>query len=118
MDELTDVQLEELRQSLLSLREELQLALSKSSEDSKPIDLDLPIGRVSRIDAIQQQKMAQDNKRSQEVRLRQIQSALKRIEAEDYGECKQCEDPIGFARLKARPESLLCLECQTKLEQR
>lgn len=45
-----------------------------------------------------------------------IREALDRIEAGDFGECEDCGDPIGEARLKARPVTTLCIECKTEQE--
>lgn len=117
-DDLTPAQTEELHQRLLTLQEECRKALTTAKDDTQPIDLDLPIGRVSRIDAIQQQKMAQANRRNLELRLKQIDAALSCVKREEYGYCRRCEDPIGYPRLKARPETPFCLSCQHDLEQR
>ena len=45
-----------------------------------------------------------------------IREALDRIEAGDFGECEDCGDKIGDARLKARPVTTLCIECKTEQE--
>ena len=45
-----------------------------------------------------------------------IREALDRIEAGEFGECEECGDPIGEARLKARPVTTLCIECKTEQE--
>lgn len=116
--ELTPEEVKELRADLKVLREELQALLDDSGESSRPVDLEQPIGRVSRIDAIQQQKMAQAGRRNQEARLRLVNAALARIPGGDYGLCSECEEPIGFQRLKARPESRLCIACQSSRDKR
>jgi DnaK suppressor protein len=53
--------------------------------------------------------------------LAKIDAALVKIEEGEYGECKNCGEPIGVARLRARPVAELCIECkseQEKLERR
>ena len=45
-----------------------------------------------------------------------IREALDRIEAGEFGECEDCGDMIGEARLKARPVTTLCIECKTEQE--
>ena len=45
-----------------------------------------------------------------------IREALERIEAGEFGECEDCGDQIGEARLKARPVTTLCIECKTEQE--
>jgi DnaK suppressor protein len=45
-----------------------------------------------------------------------IREALDRIDAGEFGECEDCGDLIGEARLKARPVTTLCIECKTEQE--
>ena len=118
MDELTPEQTEELKRSLLALREELERLLDTTREGTKPVDLDEPIGRLTRIDAIQQQTMTMANRRSHDIRLRQVIQALSALEGDEYGLCRRCEDPIGYPRLEARPESPYCLECQDEIDRK
>ena len=116
MDELTDEQRRALRQKLIALDQELRTFLNASYEGSRPVDLDEPIGRLSRMEAIQQQQMAQAARGRSAIRLKQVQAALERIKTDDYGYCVSCDEPIGEARLQARPETPLCLACQSDLE--
>lgn len=55
-------------------------------------------------------------RRHLEGRLREVESALRRMEEGTYGICQACGRPIGVARLKALPFAALCLECQAKRE--
>ena len=50
------------------------------------------------------------------LHIKKIVSALRRIESGDYGYCDNCGDEISIKRLQARPESRLCLECQSTKE--
>jgi DnaK suppressor protein len=47
-----------------------------------------------------------------------IQQALERIAAGTFGMCANCGEPIGAARLRARPVTELCIECKREAEQR
>ena len=118
MDELTVDQLAELRTDLIRLREELQRQLEASREGVRPVDLDEPIGRLTRMDAIQQQKRAEATRRDTQLRALQVNAALQRYDAGDYGFCVACEEPVGFARLKATPEATSCVDCQSRRERR
>lgn len=116
VDELTTIQCQELHQELLRLRGQLKISLRDSAEQSQPVDLDKPIGRLSRMDEMQQQGMAQANRRATEQRLVQVDAALTRISRDEYGICVACDEEIGFGRLQARPEAPFCLSCQTERE--
>jgi DnaK suppressor protein len=50
--------------------------------------------------------------------LKKVQQALRRIEAGEYGYCEETGDPIGVARLLARPTATLSLEAQQRRELR
>ena len=113
----TDSELEEQFDKLQSLQKELEQSLLDSRDAAKTVELDQPIGRLSRMDAIQQQKMVAAGRRNTELRLAQIRNALALFELEEYGMCRKCEEPIRKARLKARPESPFCLACQRLSEQ-
>ena len=118
MDELTTAQREELHADLVALSEELHRALETSEEGARPVELSEPIGRISRMDAIQQQSMTKANRQAAQLRLQQVEAALHRLSQGDYGMCLGCEESVGFGRLKARPEALLCITCQSEREKR
>ncbi len=118
MNELTGTQVAALENALRTLESELEEALQLGAEAAKPVQLDQQaVGRLSRMDAMQRQAMAQSNKRSAELRLRQVRAALTSIEGDEYGECRLCDEPIAYARLQARPESPFCVACQGRREQ-
>ncbi len=116
MEELTVDQQNELHNSLLVLKGELKRLLIESASSSQTVDLDQPIGRLSRMDALQQQAMAKANRAGHQQRLTLIEAALVSIKRGRYGECRRCEEPIGFSRLQVRPESPFCLDCQKESE--
>ena len=114
--ELTPEQIEKLTADLRALEASLS-ELSESVENSaKPVDLDEPIGRLSRMDAMQQQKMAEANRRSHQLRLRAVKVALEAIADGTYGWCRSCDEAIGFRRLEAKPEVAICVRCQAEQE--
>ncbi|MEE2679952.1 MAG: TraR/DksA family transcriptional regulator [Myxococcota bacterium] len=116
MSELTSDQLAELVLALRRLERELAVVQDASAEGAAPVDLDQPIGRISRIDAIQQQRMARANRGAIQQRLAQVRAALGRLEREEYGACAACGEAIGYPRLRARPETPLCIACQSARE--
>ncbi len=118
-EDLTDAQIDALAATLRALRAELIANLAASADASKPVTLDQQaMGRVSRIDAIQQQQMAKAARQRAETRLALVKQALAAVDEGRYGECRRCEEPIGHRRLQARPESPICLRCQAAIERR
>ncbi|ANK82788.1 MAG: hypothetical protein TEF_19800 [Rhizobiales bacterium NRL2] len=97
--------LEERRQALTELRD-------MSAESRRAVELDQSkVGRLSRMDAMQQQEMA---KASEQTRIREIQRidvALERIESGDYGYCTECDEEIAEKRLLIDPAAARCIDC-------
>ena len=115
---LTTGQCENLRQALDALAEELRTQIERGAEGARPVALDEPIGRLSRMEAMAQQKMIEATRRAAAQRLERVEAARQRLRANLYGRCASCEEPIGWARLEARPEAALCLACQQEREGR
>ncbi len=111
-EELTPEQHDELVAVLRQLATQLGVNQAASAGHAIPVELDqTAVGRVSRIDAIQQQQMAAEVVRRTETRLKVVKLALKAADEGEYGWCRKCGEPIGYGRLKARPESPCCVEC-------
>ena len=100
---------------LLARREELK-ALSESARDSrKPVELDQSkVGRLSSMDAMQDQAMAQESERRRKGELLRIGAALERIKSDDYGYCVSCDEDIAQARLDLDPAVATCINCASR----
>lgn len=105
-------QLNQYKQTLLSLKAELQELEESSKDATKTVELDQQsVGRVSRVDALQSQQMAQETARRRKDRLVRIDAALRRIESGEYGECFICGDDIEVRRLEFDPTATRCTGC-------
>lgn len=118
MAELTSGELKELEADLRALRESLAELIAGSREGVRPVDLDEPIGRLSRMDAMQQQEMLAENRRAAQVRQQQVNAALARCAEGEFGDCQACGEVIGYPRLKVNPEAPFCVSCQNARERR
>lgn len=87
----------------------------KMLEDvTKPIGPENSIGRVSRMDAIQNKGISEASLRNKKAKLSKMRVALSKIDTPDFGVCSRCEKPIQIARLMYLPESSRCLHCADK----
>ncbi|MFK7865227.1 MAG: TraR/DksA family transcriptional regulator [Pseudohongiellaceae bacterium] len=119
MDELSGQEIQSLKDTLLNLRCELTEQLEISEASSKAVELDqTAVGRVSRMDAMQQQSMALSTRRKANTKLVKVDLALAAIANSTYGWCRNCDESIGYGRLKIQPESSLCLVCQSMSDQK
>lgn len=115
---LTEAQLAELEADLIALQGELEASLLTSMESVATVELDTSIGRLSRMDAMQGQALNKATRHRLQMRLNQVGAALKRMADDEYGWCVVSGEPIGYPRLKARPETPMSLETQQNAESR
>jgi DnaK suppressor protein len=100
--------LERLHQEILSVRE----AGARGEDERAPVQLDqTSVGRLSRMDAMQQQAMAAAQARRRAARLRALETALGRIETDEFGWCEACGEPIPEGRLDVDPCVSRCVAC-------
>ncbi len=118
MEELSEPQLAELEGALSALNQDLARLIADTGEAVEPVDLDEPIGRLSRMDAMQQQQMQAANRQAAQRRRQQVLAALGRLTAGEYGDCQSCGEPIGYPRLSVSPEAPFCFDCQSRRETR
>ena len=87
--------------------------LSETAKDSRaPVTLDQQsVGRLSRMDAMQQQSMELATEKRRQYRLAALDAALRRVKLGDYGYCLKCDDKIAAGRLAVDPAVTLCIDC-------
>jgi len=100
------------RAALQARQDELE-KLSESSADARAtVTLDqASVGRLSRMDALQSQAMAQATERQRAAELARIKSALLRMEEDEYGYCIVCGEEIPTKRLEIDPAASHCVKC-------
>ena len=86
-------------------------AILNYRELTKPIAPDVSIGRVSRMDAINNKSVNEASLRQAEIKLGNLKRVLDRFGTEDFGICLKCKHPIPVGRILIRPQSLLCVNC-------
>ena len=105
-----EAKLRERRDGILALIED-------HGEDSKPVELDQTrVGRLSRMDSLQNQAMAKETERRRQHELTMIDNAFHRLENGTYGECAECGELIAEERLDLNPSALLCIDCAGREE--
>ena len=102
----------DFKKILLSELQDITDISLKTAKDRAPVELDQQAtGRLSRIDAMQQQYMdtAKEVRRIERIKL--IKAALTRLEEGDYGYCLNCDATISNGRLRLDPSFSLCIDC-------
>jgi DnaK suppressor protein len=105
--------LEHFRTLLLARRE--TLLTDADTDAAATVELDQTRqGRLSRMDALQQQAMAAATGQRRTAELARIDAALTRIDSGDYGLCLGCDEEIAPARLEIDPAATRCIRCADK----
>lgn len=108
---LTIDQILDLEDKIRDLIAELESAVAKSGDDTAAISPDVAIGRLSRIDAMQQQEMAKAGVRRHQQRIIALKETLRLMDDGTYGMCAKCHEDIEYNRLESAPEVKLCAKC-------
>ncbi|MDF1775347.1 MAG: TraR/DksA C4-type zinc finger protein [Rhizobiaceae bacterium] len=103
----------EIARNRLSRRKAELEELSRLSEGSRStVMLDQQaVGRLSRMDSMQQQAMAEAQERARQRDLLRIEMAERRINEGDYGYCDGCDNEIPDKRLEIDPMAEKCVQC-------
>jgi DnaK suppressor protein len=110
---ITIAQTEQLRQELLRNLAKLEKSVGLiKTASSAAADLDpSAVGRLSRIEALQNQGLTNGLKERERIQFEQVRDALSRMEEGMYGKCTSCRSPIPVERLAVFPETRTCTGC-------
>lgn len=104
----------QVKEYLLKEKTKLNLRLEDLKELTKPIEPDCAIGRISRMDAINNKSINEAALRKSQDKLKRINISLEHIEDEDFGNCIECGETIPIQRLLIMPGSL-CVRCAQRI---
>ena len=101
----------QLKEQIIELITKTKKSIVSYKEMTKPIGPENSIGRVSRMDAINNKGVMESALRTAESKLDKLERALSRIDQKSFGNCVQCGRPIAIKRLLYMPESMKCMRC-------
>lgn len=96
------------------IREEIEKTEQKIEEYrelTQPVSPENAIGRVSRMDAINNKSVVEATLRQAESKLAGLKYALTKVDSPDFGTCQRCKRPIPVKRLLLMPQSRYCVHC-------
>lgn len=91
---------------------EAEEATARAGREQVTLD-QTSVGRLSRMDALQRQAMAQATARRRSAEIARLTDAAQRLAdtPEEFGWCEDCGEPVGMRRLEADPSLRRCMEC-------
>lgn len=105
------VDLKEIEHTIQNEISKTERSIREFKEITKPVAPDIAIGRVSRMDAINNKSVAEAGLRSVEIKLKNLYRVFSQLGSKDFGICLKCNQPIPLGRILIRPQSLLCVKC-------
>ena len=102
---------EELKEKILSEIASTKHQILKYKEMIQPVAPDVAIGRISRMDAINNKSITEASLQQAEHKLKSLQQVLSKLGSKDFGICIKCKQPIPLGRILIRPQSLHCVNC-------
>ena len=99
------------KQKLESMLLEIGEYLSKTEESAAAVEPDKGLGRLSRMEAMQDQQMVLELRRRKKRQLLEVKNAISRIEQNLFGKCVFCGKKISSDRLDVFPEVQTCVNC-------
>jgi len=89
----------------------LKKQIIELEEKLTPITPDCGLGRLTRLEAMEEQHVNNKILDEARIRLTRLNNALHRISKPMFGFCMECEEDIGTERMLVRPESIKCTKC-------
>lgn len=102
---------EQLKEAMENKRGELINLIADLKEATKPMGLDSAIGRVSRMDYINNKSVSEEGLRRAENDLQALENWLSLYETEKFGKCRRCGNEININRLLLMPAGTTCIRC-------
>ncbi|MEA3229065.1 MAG: TraR/DksA C4-type zinc finger protein [Campylobacterota bacterium] len=108
-------QKQKIKTKILQDIEDIEKTIEALAEFTKPIAPDCALGCQLRDEMIVEQEVSATTLQQSEIKLNKLKYALSKIDKDDYGVCKECDEEILVGRLMIIPESLYCVPCQSEL---
>ena len=104
----------ELKTKIIEAIAKVEIEIIEMEKMAQPITPENSIGRVSRMDAINNKSVVEAALRTSRSKLTKLHVALNKIEEENFGYCAMCNQPIQPMRLMFMPESTRCVRCASR----
>ncbi len=104
-------QLKEVKDKIAEEIEKTEKSVATYKEMTQPIAPDCAIGRISRMDAINNKSVAEAALRQAEEKLNKLKYVLTKVDDEGFGLCVRCGKSIPLGRILLMPQSRHCVHC-------
>lgn len=108
---MTNEEIQEISKLLTATISSTEKTIAEYKLETQPIAPDCAIGRVSRMDAINNKSVVEAALRTQENKLRGLLHVQSKLGDDDFGLCNRCKQPIPIQRILLVPHNKFCVRC-------
>jgi DnaK suppressor protein len=108
---MTKQELKDVKEKVVQEIDKTEKSIEDYRDMSRPISPENAIGRVSRMDAINNKSVTEAALRQAELKLINLHNVLSSSDGEDFGLCLKCQKPIPIGRILLMPQSRYCVNC-------
>ena len=108
---MDDKTINEIKEKIIIEINKTEKSIIEYKEITTPIAPENAIGRISRMDAINNKSVAEAALRTAEEKLSKLKYMLTQIGEKDFGVCAKCKKPIPIGRILLMPQSRHCVNC-------
>lgn len=108
---MTQIDKPEIKRKIESEIQKTEKLISEYIELTRPVEPENAIGRISRMDAINNKSVTEAALRKARQKLEKLKFAQSKVDEENFGVCIQCKAPIPLGRLLIMPQSQTCVKC-------
>ncbi|MEO9802155.1 MAG: TraR/DksA C4-type zinc finger protein [Reichenbachiella sp.] len=101
----------EIKKLIRSELRKTRQAVADLKDLTQPISPENAIGRVSRMDAINNKSINEASLKQSEDKQKKLEIALSKVDDKDFGICVRCKKPIPLGRIMLMPQSNKCVNC-------
>jgi DnaK suppressor protein len=105
---------QELKRNIEEAIEAQKTLIASLAETSKPVAPDNAIGRLSRMEALNDRAVSEASLNAARHKLSRLETALGKVDQTDFGLCVSCDNPIPPGRILLMPEATRCVPCSKK----
>ena len=104
-------EIEEIKKILIKEIKNTEKKIIEYSELCKPIPPENSIGRISRMDAINNKSVLEAALRELKSKIEKLKRVKKKINSAEFGLCIKCKKSIPYGRIILVPEAEKCVKC-------
>ncbi len=111
---MTTEEKEQFKDKLETAIVETEQSIEQLIIDTQPISPENSLGRITRMDAINNKSVAEAALRAARRKMAKLKTSLSKLEDPDFGKCSNCSSTIPVQRLMFMPESTYCVSCASR----